>query len=195
MYIWNKRGFWLKTRFWSQVLKYCFVRDLLGTKLHNECFMTEPKKFITLVKVFIATITFMPRINYTTTILLLTTWLIWIFHSFWKIDDYAHYTIRLLSDFVVDSMNMKYKFILRYTILLLCLAFVIERSVQCFKRFFKKPQAVEIKMTDGTNDILPHFTFCSKTRYNPNVFEECGLEIMWEFHTYVFFSFYFLCVI
>ena len=68
------------------------------------------------------------------------------------------YSNYCLSESRLDRKNMKYKFLLRYTILLLCLAFVIERSLQCFKRFVKKPQAVEIKMTDGTNDILPHFT-------------------------------------
>ena len=88
------------------------------------------------------------------------------------------YSNYCLSESGLDRKNMKYKFLLRYTILLLCLAFVIERSVQCFKRFVKKPQAVEIKMTDGTNDILPHFTFCAKQKYNPNVFQECGLKIM-----------------
>ena len=52
---------------------------------------------------------------------------------------------------------MKLKFILKYTVLLLSLIFVVERSVQCFKRFLAEPQAVEIKMSDGTNELIPHF--------------------------------------
>ena len=57
---------------------------------------------------------------------------------------------------------MKAKFILKYTFLLLSLIFVVDRSVHCFNRFLAEPQAIEIKMSDGTNEIMPHFTFCSE---------------------------------
>ena len=70
---------------------------------------------------------------------------------------------------------MKFKTIFKYTFKLLCLAFVIERSTQCFIRFFEKPQAVEIKMSDGLNEILPHFQICPENQYNHTVFEDCGL--------------------
>ena len=72
---------------------------------------------------------------------------------------------------------MKLKFILKYTVLLLSLIFVVERSVQCFKRFLAEPQAVEIKMSDGTNELMPHFTFCAEEKYNRTVIEECGIEL------------------
>ena len=72
---------------------------------------------------------------------------------------------------------MKYRVILKVTIFILCLTFVVERSVHCFTRFFKGPQAVEIKMCDGVEEILPHFTFCAEELYNQTVLEECGLEL------------------
>ena len=72
---------------------------------------------------------------------------------------------------------MKFKIIFKYTFKLLCLAFVIERSTQCFIRFSEKPQAVEIKMSDGLNEILPHFQVCPENQYNHTVFENCGLEL------------------
>ena len=53
---------------------------------------------------------------------------------------------------------MKLKFILKYTVLLLSLIFVVERSVQCFNRFLDEPQAVEIKMSDGINEIMMTLT-------------------------------------
>ena len=72
---------------------------------------------------------------------------------------------------------MKFKIIFKYTFKLLCLVFVIERSTQCFIRFSEKPQAVEIKMSDGLNEILPHFQVCPENQYNHTVFENCGLEL------------------
>lgn len=72
---------------------------------------------------------------------------------------------------------MKYKLILKYTVLLLCVTFVLERSVECFVRFFKKSQALQTKMSDGANEIMPHFTFCAAERYNQTAFEECGLRL------------------
>ena len=72
---------------------------------------------------------------------------------------------------------MKFKIIFKHTFLLLCLGFVVERATQCFIKFFEKPQAVEIKMSDGLDEILPHFLFCPEKQYNHTVFEECGLEL------------------
>ena len=72
---------------------------------------------------------------------------------------------------------MKYKLILKYTVLLLCVTFVLERSVECFIRFSKRSQALQTKMSDGANEILPHFTFCASERYNKSSFEECGLKL------------------
>ena len=72
---------------------------------------------------------------------------------------------------------MKYRIIFKITIFVLCLTFVVERSVHCFTRFFNGPQAVEIKMSDGIDEMMPHFTFCADDRYNQSVLEECGLTV------------------
>ena len=61
--------------------------------------------------------------------------------------------------------------------MLFCLAIVVERSAQCFKRFCEKPQGVEMKMSDGSYEISPHFTFCAAERYNQTALEECGLRL------------------
>ena len=60
--------------------------------------------------------------------------------------------------------------------MLLCLAFVVERSTQCFKRFCEKPRGVDMKMSDGTDEILPHFTLCAADQYDRSVIEACGLK-------------------
>ena len=78
---------------------------------------------------------------------------------------------------------MNFKFIVKYTILLLCLVFVVERTIKCVERFLEKPQAVEIKMSDGTDEILPHFTFCSTDRFNTEVFKNCGLKYRYDFYS------------
>jgi len=72
---------------------------------------------------------------------------------------------------------MKYRVILKVTIFILCLTFVVERSVQCFTRFFKAPQAFEIRMSDDADGILPHVTFCPEEQYKQAVLEECGLKL------------------
>ena len=72
---------------------------------------------------------------------------------------------------------MKYKLILKYTILILCLTFVVERSVQCFIRFLERPQALKTKMSDGANEMIPHFTFCAEEKFNQTAFEDCGLQL------------------
>ena len=88
----------------------------------------------------------------------------------WKLHQYLH------SEFVLCAA-MKYKIICKYTFLLLCLAFVIDRTVQCFKKYFEKPQAMEVKIAyAGDGEILPHFTFCSDDRHNQSFFEDCGLD-------------------
>ena len=61
--------------------------------------------------------------------------------------------------------------------MLFCLAFVLDRSVECFKRFFDKPQGMKIEIIDGIDEILPHFTFCAAKLYNRSVFEECGVKM------------------
>ena len=72
---------------------------------------------------------------------------------------------------------MKYRIIFKTIVFILCLTFVVERSVHCFIRFFKGPQAVEMKMSDVSDEILPHFTFCAEDRYNQTVLKECGLAL------------------
>ena len=72
---------------------------------------------------------------------------------------------------------MKYRIIFKITFFVLCLTFVAERSVHCFRRFFNGPQAVEIKMSDGIHEIMPHFTFCAEEKYNQTILEECGLTV------------------
>ena len=49
--------------------------------------------------------------------------------------------------------------------------------MRCSARFYKKPQAVEIKISDGSDEILPHFTFCAEEACNETFLEECGLEL------------------
>ena len=49
--------------------------------------------------------------------------------------------------------------------MLFCLAFVLDRSVECFKRFFEKPQGMKIEIIDGIDELLPHFTFCAAKLY------------------------------
>ena len=72
---------------------------------------------------------------------------------------------------------MKYRIIFKTIVFILCLTFVVERSVHCFIRFFSGPQAVEMKMSDGSDEILPHFTFCAEEIYNRTVLKECGLKV------------------
>ena len=72
---------------------------------------------------------------------------------------------------------MKYRVILKVTIFILCLTFVVERSVQCFTRFFKAPQAFEIRMSENADGILPHVTVCPEEQYKQAVLEECGLKL------------------
>ena len=72
---------------------------------------------------------------------------------------------------------MKCKSIAKNAFLLMSLIFVIERSVQCITKFIEKPQAVEIKMSDGVEEMLPHFTFCAEEKYNQTVIEECGFDL------------------
>ena len=86
---------------------------------------------------------------------------------------------------------MNFKLIVKYTILLLCLVFVVERTIKCVERFLEKPQAVEIKMSDGTDEILPHFTFCSTDRFNTEVFKNCGLK----YRYYDFYALQFLLIL
>ena len=61
--------------------------------------------------------------------------------------------------------------------MLLCLALTLKRSVQCLIKYFDKPQGMNIKISDGVDEILPHFTFWASGRYNQSVFEECGLDM------------------
>ena len=72
---------------------------------------------------------------------------------------------------------MKYRVILKVTIFILCLTIVVERSVMCFTRFFKAPQAFEIRMSENADGILPQITFCPEGQYKQAVLEECGLKL------------------
>ena len=74
-------------------------------------------------------------------------------------------------------MPVNYIRIFKAITFILCLLFVVERSMRCSARFYKKPQAVEIKISDGSDEILPHFTFCAEEAYNETFLEECGLEL------------------
>ena len=86
----------------------------------------------------------------------------------------TYYVVCILDS---NTKDMKYRIIFKTTIFILCLTFVVERSVHCFTRFFNGPQAVEIKMSDGSDEILPHFTFCAEEKYNRTVLGECGLKV------------------
>ena len=90
---------------------------------------------------------------------------------------HVYYQNLLVCILHFNNSDMKYRIIFKTTIFILCLTFVVERSVHCFTRFLNGPQAVEIKMSDGSSEIMPHFTFCAEDRYNQTVLEECGLTM------------------
>ena len=79
--------------------------------------------------------------------------------------------------FLSHKQDMKFKTISKNAFVLLSLLFVIERSFRCIEKFIEKPQAVEIKMSDGVDEMLPHFTFCAEEKYNQTLVEECGFEL------------------
>ena len=79
--------------------------------------------------------------------------------------------------FISYKQDMKLKTIAKNAFVLLSLLFVIERSFRCIEKFIEKPQAVEIKMSDGVDEMLPHFTFCAEEKYNQTLVEECGFEL------------------
>ena len=72
--------------------------------------------------------------------------------------------------------DMRVASVLKFTILLFCLSFVVFKSKECLVKFFERPQGVELKVSSGIGHPLPHFTFCAEERYNSTVFENCGLH-------------------
>ena len=72
---------------------------------------------------------------------------------------------------------MKCASVFKYTILLLCLAFVLYQSKECLVKFLDKPKGVELKISNGVGRTFPHFTFCAEEKYNRTVIEDCGIEV------------------
>ena len=86
-------------------------------------------------------------------------------------------TIKNYDSLYLTFQHFRYHETQIHSQVLLSLIFVVDRSVHCFNRFLAEPQAIEIKMSDGTNEIMPHFTFCSEEKYNRTVIEECGIKL------------------
>ena len=59
-------------------------------------------------------------------------------------------------------------------IFLVCFSFVVYQCVQCVQKYLDEPKGIDLSMEDGTGEIFPDFTFCSKA-HNLNVLKKCGI--------------------
>ena len=50
------------------------------------------------------------------------------------------------------------------TIWLICGLIVMYQSLKCVLKYIDNPKGAEISMTDGMNEMFPHFTICSDSQ-------------------------------
>ena len=62
-------------------------------------------------------------------------------------------------------------------ILIFCLGYVAYQAIQCLNLYLAAPEGVNLKMSDGVDEIIPAFTFCPETPYNETVLNKCNLTV------------------
>ena len=75
-----------------------------------------------------------------------------------------------------------------YLVYLTCLAVVIWQGIQCFDRYFSKPQGTQLSVVSAKNQLFPSFTICKKEKkpFNTSLLQYCGIE---NDHKYRFYKY------
>ena len=73
------------------------------------------------------------------------------------------------------SAKKLFKTVLSGSVWIICGLIVVYQSILCVKKYIESPKGTEIFMTDGLNEMFPHFTICPvKKPYQTT--ESCNRE-------------------
>ena len=67
------------------------------------------------------------------------------------------------------------KTILSGSVWIICGLIVVYQSILCVKKFIENPKGTEVYMTDGLNEMFPHFTLCSATEQYKSI-DGCNMK-------------------
>ena len=62
------------------------------------------------------------------------------------------------------STKKCFKTVLSRSVWTICGLIVVYQSILCLEKYIENPKGTEVFMTDGLNEMFPHFTICSGTK-------------------------------